>query len=249
VHAGSRSVAQPIALRQHSLTSNPFVLGGFLAVYGNLVSIALSTVSPAGGWPGVVLGMVPAVVALFWARHNGLTFGELGLEQKSALRSAAIGLLLAAGLAAVSVVLLRMPPTLVQPVAYNPLNALPLEAVLWRAFFWMPLDTAIPEEISFRGALLSGLRRDFAVRRAVIISAVTFTLWHIVIVVRTLLATNLSAEPLLFGLGLAGALGAIFVGGVVFALLRLRTGNLAGSIVMHWAFNAILLLGIYTPGA
>ena len=50
-------------------------------------------------------------------------------------------------------------------------------------------------------------------------------------------------------LGLAGALGAIFVGGIVFAMLRLRTGNLAGSIVMHWAFNAILLVGIYTPTA
>jgi membrane protease YdiL (CAAX protease family) len=249
VHAGSHSVAQPTALRQHSLTSSPLVLGTFLAIYGNLVSIALATVSPAGGWPGVVLGMLPAGVALLWARHNGLGRADLGLTTARAARSAAVGLLFAAGLAAVSVVFLRMPPTLVQPVAYNPLNSLPLEAVLWRAFFWMPLDTAIPEEISFRGALLGGLRRDFAVRRAVIISAVTFTLWHIVIVTRTLLATNLSAEPLLFALGLAGALGAIFVGGIVFAVLRLRTGNLAGSIVMHWAFNAILLVGIYTPTA
>jgi membrane protease YdiL (CAAX protease family) len=81
----------------------------------------------------------------------------------------------------------------------------------------------------------------------VLLSALVFTLWHLVIVSRTLLATNFADQPLLLVLGIAGALGAIFLGGVLFALLRLRTSNLAGSIVAHWAFNTVLLIGIYTP--
>ena len=76
-----------------------------------------------------------------------------------------------------------------------------------------------------------------------------FTLWHLVIVTRTLLATNFANEPLMLILGIVGALTAIFVGGVLFAVLRLRTNNLAGSIVAHWAFNTVLLIGIYTPSA
>jgi membrane protease YdiL (CAAX protease family) len=111
----------------------------------------------------------------------------------------------------------------------------------------MPLDTAIPEEISFRGALLAGLQCHVAVRRAIVASASVFTLWHVVIVTRTLVATNLADQPLLLGLGIAGALASIFVGGVIFAVLRVRTGNLAGSIVAHWAFNTTLLIGIYAP--
>src|SRR5712691_9182061 len=72
-----------------------------------------------------------------------------------------------------------------------------------------------------------------------------FTLWHGVIVTRTVALTNLQADPLLVIVGLAGAFAAVFVGGILFAALRLVTGQLAGSIVAHWAFNAALLVGLY----
>ena len=88
---------------------------------------------------------------------------------------------------------------------FRALNSLSLEAVLLRAFIWMPLDTAIPEELSFRGALLGGLRPLFPTRRAVALSAVVFTLWHLVIVSRTLLATNFAEQPLLLIFAGAGS--------------------------------------------
>jgi membrane protease YdiL (CAAX protease family) len=37
----------------------------------------------------------------------------------------------------------------------------------------------------------------------------------------------------------------VLIGGVLFAVVRLATGHLVGSIVAHWAFNAVLLLGLY----
>ena len=60
----------------------------------------------------------------------------------------------------------------------------------------------------------------------------------------TLAQTNLQAELLLTTLGLIGAFLAVCVGGVLFAWLRLSTGHLAGSMVAHSAFNALLLLGL-----
>ena len=61
---------------------------------------------------------------------------------------------------------------------------------------------------------------------------------------RTVALTNLQADPLLVIVGMAGAFAAVFVGGILFAALRLATGHLAGSIVAHWAFNAALLVGL-----
>lgn len=63
------------------------------------------------------------------------------------------------------------------------------------------------------------------------------------IVTRTVALTNLQADPLLVIVGLAGAFAAVFVGGILFAALRLATGHVAGSIVAHWVFDAALLVG------
>jgi membrane protease YdiL (CAAX protease family) len=141
-------------------------------------------------------------------------------------------------------VLLRFPPLVGHAVEYSPLNSLPREVLLWRAFFWMPLDTAVPEEIAFRGVLLGALRRRLSDRGAVVVSALIFTAWHAVIVSRTIALTNLQAVPILVILGLLGAYLAICVGGVLFAFLRVTTGHLVASIVAHWGFNAALLLGL-----
>jgi len=43
------------------------------------------------------------------------------------------------------------------------------------------------------------------------------------------------------GLAFAG----VFAGGVIFALLRLRTGNLAAAVLAHWLFDAGLITGLF----
>ena len=46
------------------------------------------------------------------------------------------------------------------------------------------------------------------------------------------------------------ALVVVFVGGVAFAWLRLRTRTLATTVMAHWIFNAVVLLGLWAtqPG-
>src|SRR4051812_25485346 len=166
----------------------------FLAAYGNIASLVLGTATPDGGWSGVVVGVLLLSVVLTWGRWNEqLTATELGLTQRRFLHSAGLGLLVALGAALPALLFLRFPPLVGQAVEYTPLGSLSPEALLWRACFWMPLDTAIPEEVAFRGVLLATLCRRFAEVPALLVSAVVFTVWHAVIVSRTVALTNLQA--------------------------------------------------------
>jgi membrane protease YdiL (CAAX protease family) len=216
-----------------------------LALYGNAASIVLAGATPADAWPGIAVGLLPAAGMVIWGRRMALLLpADLGLQRRGLVRSAALGLLVALALALPVVVFLHAPPFLGRPITHVPLNSLSAEVLVWRALAWMPLDTAVPEEVAFRGVLLAALRQRFDDRQAVLGSAIAFMVWHAVIVVRTLGVTNVADQPVLMVIGLVGTLGSVFVGGIVFALLRLKTGNLSGSIVAHWAFNATLLLGL-----
>jgi uncharacterized protein len=221
------------------------VLALSLVAYGNTASLLLGTTMPAGGWPGVVVGALLLGLVLGWGWWSErLTRPELGLVRRHALRAAGLGLLVALATALPALLFLYFPPLVGQAVEYAPLRSLSREALLLRAFVWMPLDTAIPEEVAFRGVLLASLRRHMSDVPAALTSAVVFTAWHGVVVTRTVALTNLQAQPLLLTLGLLGAVLAIWVGGLLFAWLRLATGQLAGSVVAHWAFNALLLFGL-----
>jgi CAAX protease family protein len=219
-----------------------------LAAYGNAASMVLMNASTSGGWGNVVVGFVPAVLMLGWAwRFGGLSLPDFGVVRHRAVWSGLVGLAVAFALALPVLVVLRAPPWLGGPVSHAPLNMLALDSLLLRAFVWMPLDTALPEEIAFRGVLLGALMQRFDASRAVLLSAGVFTVWHTVIVARTVGVTNLSSDPLFMAIGFVGSLASVFVGGLIFAMLRLSTGNLTGSIVAHWGFNSILLLGLYSP--
>jgi uncharacterized protein len=212
-----------------------------LPLYGNIVALGQFYALLPGPGLGIVFGLLPALALVAFAR---LPLRELGISRCGAGRAGAIGLLVGLGVALPAIVFLFAPPLVGERVTYAPVTTAARDVLWWRAFVWMPLDTALPEEIAFRGVVLGLLLRVVARWPAVVISAVVFTLWHLVVVWRTVALTNLADEPLWLALGLLGSLGAVFVGGLVFAVLRLRTGNLAASITAHWAFNAVLLLGL-----
>ena len=73
-------------------------------------------------------------------------------------------------------------------------------------------------------------------------SAFAFGLWHAVTILTTVVQTNLAG--IFFVLGVVGAFAVVFAGGAAFASLRLRTGTLATTIGLHWAFNAVILAGL-----
>ena len=219
-------------------------VGLFLAVYGNAVSTVMAFPTPLGPGTGLVVGLLLMLISLAWARRAGLTNHEIGFGPGSAVTSGLVGLVAAAVLVTPAVLFLRFPPLLGAPVTYGPAQGIDDVALAQRVLFFMPLDTAVPEEIAFRGVLLGALLRQYSATVAVALAALPFTVWHVVIVGRTLDLTNLAEQPILAILGYLGALGAVFIGGVIFAWLRLATGNLAASITAHWGFNTALLVSL-----
>jgi len=93
----------------------------------------------------------------------------------------------------------------------------------------LPLGTAIPEELAFRGLVLGLLIRKLTPLRAALVTSAIFVAWHVVVQVQTLAVINFTSPWLIvpaMGLAFAG----VFAGGVIFALLRLRTRNLAAAV-------------------
>lgn len=101
----------------------------------------------------------------------------------------------------------------------NPILSLFAECAPWQAATLGILVTCIGplfEEILFRGWLLGGLREHWGEFRALLVSALLFSLIH----------GDPNGAPALFGLGL------------VFGWVYLRTGSLLACILLHGMWNA-----------
>jgi membrane protease YdiL (CAAX protease family) len=215
----------------------------FLVIWGNAAAYLAGSAIPTG-WGGAALGLALAGITLAWARAQRLTRDELGLVTERLGRGAFIGVVFALVTAGVGLVLLRYPPVFGEAITYAPLVTAGITDIFFRTGVTMPLDTVVPEELAFRGALLAALMRRFAPVPALLWSAGAFAAWHLVIVRATLLQTNLVLDPVFGALGAIGAFAAVFGGGIAFALLRLWTKSLAAPMVAHWAFNSALLFGM-----
>jgi membrane protease YdiL (CAAX protease family) len=120
------------------------------------------------------------------------------------------------------------------------------QAGLWsRVLFRIPLGTVLFEEVIFRGIFYGYLERRGGPSRALWISSLFFSFWHIVPAYEVVsynfrLGLNLTGISYWI-IGLAGA----FCAGIFFALIRRRTGNIAGCLLAHYLINSLALLIIY----
>jgi membrane protease YdiL (CAAX protease family) len=142
----------------------------------------------------------------------------------------------------------------VQLADVTPAASVPWGPLLWRAVLLLWVDTVIPEELAFRGALLltldgsgtsnapvcpAGFRGTWlavgraAMRPAVLISSAVFAAWHVVVVLQ-------DGPPDV--LTVTGKLLVIAVGGLLFGGLRLVGGNLLAPIVGHWLFDLVAMI-------
>lgn len=117
-------------------------------------------------------------------------------------------------------------------------------ALLVRLLVEIPLLTAFIEEVVFRHYLYAKLRASTSAR-TIALNAGIFTLWHLVVTLRTVGDTTFARQPLLLIGSYLGTLGTVFVGGVVFAYVRQRTGSFAYPTVTHWLTDALLTLGAW----
>jgi uncharacterized protein len=218
-----------------------------------LLAVLLSVALLA--WSGVanlVLGdtgylprnLVLTALLLALARAAGLRVADLGLARRD------VGSGLRWGALAMAVVALGLTVAVALGDAAGPVTAMLQDeraqlapgSLAWAALVRIPLGTALFEEVAFRGVLLAALLRITSTSGAVAWSSVVFGLWH---VAPTMVALELNGvAPLSLG-GLSAVAGGVIVttvGGVVFALLRVRSGSLVAPILAHVATNSLALL-------
>src|SRR5262249_54539989 len=206
-----------------------------LVAYGNAKSwydlVVLHTTA-AGSTFGVGAGVAIVLAILTLVVVLGVEPSALGLAGGSLHSSLRLGLRVGAmsgGLAAILTIvgaLLGLSVTSVTPAA-----RVPWDELLWRAGLLLWVDTAVPEELAFRGGLLAALGGP--ARSAVLWSGVAFAAWHVVVVLQ-----DGPAEWWVY----VGKLLAIGVGGLLFGWLRAKAGNLLAPIVAHWLFDFASML-------
>lgn len=126
----------------------------------------------------------------------------------------------------------------------SPIRAMPVPALITRELIEIPLLTAFLEELVFRQYVYR-LFAKRSVAATVLVNAGLFTLWHLVVNARTVLDTTFAVSPLLNAGKYVGSLATVFVGGVVFALVRWRTGSFVYSALTHWLVVGLLTLAVW----
>lgn len=199
----------------------------------------------------VAIGAVPlgAILVLGYARVRGIRWADLGFSRRHLSRGAKHGLI--AGLVTVAVVTaVALMPTF-QPAFLNERYGVNVGATLLAVFVLIPLQTVIPEEIAFRGVLHANLARRWGVKWVTIGSSFLFGLWHIASSIG-LSAGNVGFARIV-GTGLPGqiagvavAVVATTVAGIVFSVLRSRGGSILAPIGLHWAINGAGALAAVT---
>jgi len=220
------------------------VIATVLVVFGNVAGIAGGPNVVTVSWAAIAQSAGTVLIVILASRWCGLTWAEAGIGRTNLLRSSLIGAGIGLGLAAVVLLALEVGAQLGTPITYQPVRGASISAVLSHALVGLPLQTAIPEELAFRGLLLGLLVRELTPLRATLVTSAIFVAWHLVVQVQTLAVTNFTSPWLIvpaMGLAFAG----LFAGGVIFALLRLGTRNLAAAVMAHWLFDAGLITGLF----
>ena len=116
----------------------------------------------------------------------------------------------------------------------------------------IPLETALAEEVIFRGVLLGlGLRSRSRIG-AVASSSIWFGLWHVYPTLGSLARGGgggvVGDRPHHVGGATAGVVAATAGAGALFAALRLRSGSVAAPVIAHAALNMAAFAGAAAHG-
>jgi membrane protease YdiL (CAAX protease family) len=126
--------------------------------------------------------------------------------------------------------------------------------VFFEAGFRIPLGTALVEEILFRGVLLGILLQSYSPLVSSIIAATVFGLWHIApsinsIESNTAVQERMRTKSLRAKGSVAGIVLVTFTAGMFFNWLRIISGTILTTWLVHWAINSSGALASAAQGA
>jgi len=233
-----------------------------LVIYGNAKSwwdlVVLQT-SAAGSTFGIGAGIALVLAILAGALVVRTDFAGLGLAGGSVRSSLRMGMWIGGTAALASGALILLGSLAGRSLGLRiadvtPAATTPWGPLLWRAVLLIWVDTVLPEELGFRGALLLALDGQQAtttavddtsyrctwvqvvragVRPAVLVSSLAFAAWHVVVVIQD------GAQDVAT---VIGKLATIAIGGMFFGGLRVTSGNLVAPVVGHWLFDMVAVV-------
>lgn len=191
----------------------------------------------------VALGVGATAALLVAARASGLSWADLGLDRDRLWHGLLWGggAILAVGTVYAGGLLLPVTRELFVDARYQ------VEAAeaLRTAFVAIPLGTVLLEEVAFRSVLWGMLERHMSTNKALLTSSALFGLWHILPSLDFAAARGVGADAPspATALVVLGTVAFTTAGGVVAGELRRRSGHVLASAGMHWATNALGVLG------
>jgi len=230
--------------RRRSLLSTA-VLSTALVAYSNVDAWLELRATPAAVHRVNYSHLSVLAFVLAWGWAERLNPRELGLFAPGISRSMGWGL--AAGIlgSIIVAVFFAFPLVSREAVTHPEFRGLSFRRLLWMLGGQILLSTAVFEEVTFRGVLHAKLVRLFGPRSALIIGSTLFAAWHIVITWYNLRRSNLPRR--LFALLYAGGMAALWTAGLLFGLLRERTGHLAGGVLAHWLIVSNIVISVARP--
>ena len=187
------------------------------------------------------LGAAAALAGL--ARLSGVGPSELGLSRANVGRGVRIGLLAAAPLAAASAGAVAIPRTRSLMTDERITGTSPTEAV-FETLVRIPLETALAEEVIFRGVLLALGLRCRSSGWAVVTSSTLFGMWHVVPTVGALTRDANGRRDGRATASTAAVVAATALAGAGLAWLRLRARSVVAPVLAHAALNMVAFAGV-----
>jgi membrane protease YdiL (CAAX protease family) len=215
-----------------------FALGLSVALlaWNNLVHLL-----PGAATAYVPLNLAATGAVVGAARRCGLTAEDLGLQRDRVRAGVRLGGAVAAVVAVALAVAVAVPSLhpLLDDARVRRLGA---GEVAYHALIRVPLGTVVLEEVAFRGALFGALARGGRAGSAAVVSSVVFGLWHVRPTLGLLDANDVAPGAAARAGAVAGAVVATAVGGLLFCVLRMRSGSTVAPIVAHTATNSLGIL-------
>jgi uncharacterized protein len=177
--------------------------------------------------------------ALLVARAAGASTAELGLARTQTARGIRAGLLASVPVAAAAAAAVSWPALRTRLAEPRITETTPAEAS-FEVFVRIPIETAVAEEVIFRGALLGLGLRERSCAGAVLASSLAFGLWHVPTTVAGLHSQTANER----WVATAAVVAATTIGGVALAILRLRANSVIAPMIAHAALNMTTYTGV-----
>lgn len=216
-------------------------LAAVLAAYNN----GLNRWPPFHGRLYVPLNLaLTAAVTLVGVTLGGLDREDLGLGPGQG-GGAAIGLALGVA-ASVPLFLAVLSRRAAERVADERFAGVGRAGLAYRTLLRIPLGTALPEELIFRGVLF-GLLVQGGELQAALWSSVVFGLWHLVPAYNRMEENGGIAGASRYAVAgkLAAAVVATGAAGLTFTWLRVATGGIVAPLVLHAAANSLGMIAAH----